>query len=77
MLDKLKKLLSKWVELPTPRDRSKNITPLMIQELHRIYKSLSNGQKPEFIVSDLVPYLKKCELKLMSVVLATLQVYKE
>ena len=63
MLDKLKKLLLKWIEPLTPRDRSKNITPLMIQELHRIYKSLSHGQKPEFIVSDLVPYLKKCGIK--------------
>ena len=63
MLDKLKKLLSKWIEPSTPRDRPKSVTLLMIQELHRIYKSLSNGQKPEFIVSDLVPYLKKCGIK--------------
>ena len=63
MLDKLKKLLSNWIEPEKPRDRPKNITLLMIQEIHRIYNSLSNGQKPEFIVSDLVPYLKKRGIK--------------
>ena len=63
MLSKLEKLLVKWIEPSTPRDRPKSVTLLMIQELHRIYKSLSHGQKPEFIVSDLVPYLKKCGIK--------------
>lgn len=60
MLDKLENLLLKWIEPEKPRDRPKKVTLLIIREMERVYSCLKRGQKAEFIVTDLVPYLKKC-----------------
>lgn len=59
-LKKLETLVNKWIEPETSRDRSKNVTLLMIDELWRVYQYLKHGEKGEFFTSDLVPYLKKC-----------------
>ena len=62
-IKKLETLVWKWIEPETSRDRPKKVTLLMIDELWRVYQYLKQGEKGEFFVSDLVPYLEKCGVK--------------
>lgn len=62
-IKKLETLVNKWIEPETPRDRPKKITLVMIDDAWRVYQYLKHGQKGEFFSADLVPYLKKCGVK--------------
>ena len=62
-IQKLEKLVWKWIEPEKPRDRPKKITLLMIDDAWRVYQYLKQGQKGEFFSADLVPYLEKCGVK--------------
>ena len=62
-MEELEALVWKWIEPETPRARPKKVTLLMIDELWRVYQYLKHGQRGEFFSSDLVPYLKKCGVK--------------
>ena len=61
-LNKLQDLLMKCKE-PYEYTRPKNLTLLMIREIEHIYSYLRNKQKVTFLISDLVPYLAKCGIK--------------
>ena len=62
MLSKLENLLLRW-KYPYEHKRPKNLTLFIFREMERIYQCLKNGHKAEFIISDLVPYLEKCGVK--------------
>lgn len=63
-LKKLEELCRKWYSPYTRRDRPKKVTLLMVSEMMRIYQCLKLGQEAFFVVSDLIPYLKKCSIKI-------------
>lgn len=62
-IQKLEKLVRKWMEPEKARDRPKKITLVMIDDAWRVYQYLKHGQKGGFFSSDLVPYLRKCGVK--------------
>lgn len=68
-MEKLKNLLSKWIDPYRNSDngkiyrRPKNLSLYLITEMQRIYRELEHNGRAYFLSDDLVPYLKKCGIK--------------
>ncbi len=43
--------------------RPKNLSLLMIEDMQNVYKTLKSGREAKFLMSDLVPYLEKCGIR--------------
>lgn len=69
-MEKLKNLLSKWIDPYRNSDngkiykRPKNISLYLIEEMWRIYHELECNGMAYFLPDDLVPYLEKCGIKI-------------
>ncbi len=67
-MEKLKQLVDDWIDPPSyygrsKRGRPKNLSVYLINEMWRIYQELEHNGKAYFLPDDLVPYLKKCGIK--------------
>ena len=68
-MEKLQNLLCKWIDPYRNSDdgkiyrRPKNLSLYMIEEMWRIYRELQINGHAYFLPDDLVPYLKKCGIK--------------
>ena len=66
-MEKLKNLVWDWIEPKMTKRgtyrRPKNISLYLIEEMWRIYRELQINGHAYFLPDDLVPYLKKCGIK--------------
>ena len=58
-MKKLKNLIEKWVYEKLDR----GITPYMVDVCIEIYNEMVNGEKPEFITTEICAVLDKCGIK--------------